>query len=206
MNVNANTSQPIKMVFGLSGSLSMKMLFYHSTNYWISFEILILRFRLVRGLKNKNMIYTSINHLIRPLSFVFQRDRIRKFAKAKLLQEINFNLRLIDILEWKDVSIEFKNKIIGEFTIKEFENFLEVCSEDFLDILSKKTFEFENENLDDSQLDKQELISGTINKIKTLQLIATFNKNFESDNKAKLEVRLRNIKKSLNELKQTLIK
>ena len=150
------------------------------------------------------MIYTSINHLIRPLSFVFQRDRIRKFAKVKLLQEINFNLRLIDVIEWKDVSIEFKNKIIGEFTIKEFENFLEVCSEDFLDILSKKTFEFENENLDNSQPDKQELISGTINKIKTLQLIATFNKNFESDNRAKLEVRLRNIKESLKELKQTL--
>jgi hypothetical protein len=150
------------------------------------------------------MIYTNITPALKPISFFFQRHRIRRLAKAKLLQEINFNLRLIDMIEWIGVSAEFKNKVVGEFTLKEFENFIEVCSEDVFDRINKKMVEFEDENLDDKKVEKTELLSNLINKIKTLQLIAEFNKDFEADNKSRFDKRLNNIKKGLNELKQTL--
>lgn len=152
------------------------------------------------------MIYTSIRPALKPISFFFQRHRIRRLAKAKLLQEINFNLRLIDMIEWKGVSIEFKNKIVGEFTIRDFENFIEVCSEDIFDLLNKRKVKYEEEGTDEIKSDDHELISSLINKIKTLQLIAQFNKNFESDNKSLFEVRLKNIKTGLKELKQLLNK
>jgi hypothetical protein len=150
------------------------------------------------------MLYTSITPALKPISFFFQRHRIRRLAKAKLLQEINFNLRLIDMIEWIGVSAEFKNKVVGEFTLKEFENFIEVCTEDVFDRIHKKMVEFEDENPDDKRVEKTELISNTINKIKTLQLIADFNKNFEADNKSIFAVRLKNIKHGLIELKSLI--
>ncbi len=152
------------------------------------------------------MINTNITPAIKPISFFLQRHRIRRLAKAKLLQEINFNLRLIDMIEWKGVSIEFKNKVVGEFTIRDFENFIEVCSEDIFDLLNKRKVKYEEEGTDEIKTDDHELISSLINKIKTLQLIAQFNKNFESDNKSLFEVRLKNIKTGLKELKQLLNK
>lgn len=150
------------------------------------------------------MIYTSFTPVLKPISFFFQRQRIRKLAKAKLLQEINFNLRLIDIIQWQGVSIEFKNKVVGEFTIIEFNSFLEVCSEDFFDKLNKKKIKYENENTEETIPDEHELVSSLINKIKTLKIIAGFNKNFESDNKARFDVRIANIEKGLNELKKII--
>ena len=150
------------------------------------------------------MFYTSASQITQPLTFLFFRHRIRKIAKVKLFQEINFNLRLIDMIEWVGVSTEFKYKVVGEFSVKQFENIIEMCPQDILDKLSKKIIKFESESIQESEVDDHEMVSSLINKIKTLKIIAALDKNFESDNKAKFDVRIRNIKTGLQQLKQVI--
>ena len=139
------------------------------------------------------------------LGYLFHRHRLRRVAKVKLLNEIDFNLRIIDMIEWQNVSQKFKYEMAKQFTFNEFQNFILVCSSDFLDLLTSKNINLQKEENKANEENENFYISHTINKIKTIQIISNLGNEFENDNKSRFDLRINNIKVSLQTLKSILL-
>jgi hypothetical protein len=132
--------------------------------------------------------------------YLINRNSLHKYGKIKMTQEINYNLRLIEMMEWVGVQDDFKLELCKNFRTEEMEKYLKFISLDFLNaILSQMP----NSN-DDIGL-KEIPFSSAINKMESLKALASLKqKVLEENNRARIAVRLNNIKEDLSSIKSLL--
>lgn len=108
------------------------------------------------------------------LYYLMNRKAIRKYALIKLYNEINFNLKIIDVLKWKGITDFEKLRLCSHFRTHDIEEYLKFISTDILDaILSgdKNLHEFKGD-------EGQEKYGSVINKIETLKLLFSRGQEF----------------------------
>jgi NADH:ubiquinone oxidoreductase subunit C len=114
-----------------------------------------------------------------------------------MTQEINYNLRLIDMMEWSGVQDDFKLELCKNFRTEEMEYYLKIISLDFLNEIMSQI-----PNSSDDNGIKEIPFCAAINKMESLKVLANLNQNLlEENNRAKIEVRIKNIKEDLSSIK-----
>jgi hypothetical protein len=140
------------------------------------------------------------NYFISGVFYLFNRRALKKYALLKLKQEINYNLRLVDMMQWTDVKDEFKLELSKSFKSVDMEYYLRYTS---LEILNSITQQKVNITRDGNLAEIP--FSSAINKMESLKILAGLERNIlDENNRAKLSVRIQNIKDDLNTIKELL--
>jgi hypothetical protein len=150
---------------------------------------------LLRVIKNYiNMIEKS---LMSGMFYFLKRKSLYKYAQIKIVQEINYNLRLIDMMEWSGVNDEFKLELCTNFKTDDMEYYLKFISLDMLNtILSQKP------NISDENNIVEIPFSSAINKMESLKVLAKMNKSvLEENNRGRINLRIQNIREDLLAIK-----
>jgi NADH:ubiquinone oxidoreductase subunit C len=135
--------------------------------------------------------------LISGIFYFINRKSLHKYGKIKMTQEINYNLRLIDMMEWSGVQDDFKLELCKNFRTEEMEYYLKIISLDFLNEIMSQI-----PNSSDDNGIKEIPFCAAINKMESLKVLANLNQNLlEENNRAKVEVRIKNIKEDLSSIK-----
>lgn len=135
--------------------------------------------------------------LMSGMFYLLKRKSIHKYAQIKILQEINYNLRLIDMMEWTGVQNDFKLELCKSFKTDEMEYYLKFIALDLLNvILAQKP----NSNDDNNIVEIP--FSSAINKMESLKVLAKMNKSvLEENNRARIKLRIQNIREDLLAIK-----
>ena len=120
--------------------------------------------------------------------------------KRRLLVEIRYNLYLIDTTTWSNISDEFLNYIIIQMQTDAMELAIQFSSKTMFFPLNKMV------NISESDELPGHTYSIVLARIKILKVIANIPIELSTDNKAKLGLRLKNLKdlllKLLNDLEK----
>jgi len=114
--------------------------------------------------------------------------------KRRLLALIRFNLYLIDIASWSDISDDFKNHIILQMQTDSMDLAIQFSSKTIFSSLIKKI------KLNESDELPGQTCSIILARIKVLKVIANIPSELSADNRSILVVRLRNLKDILSKL------
>jgi len=135
------------------------------------------------------------------IQILFQRRHLRKMATLRLKNEINYNLRIIDMINWKNIDKKTKNYLTVQLSTKSLEEYLYLGKPNRVDkILNAKPSII----ADEDSVDKESLIGNIINKVKTIHIIANLPEELEDNNKSKFITRINNIHIGLNDLKNLI--
>lgn len=131
----------------------------------------------------------------------FNRKNLRMIATLRMKNEINYNLRIIDMINWKHINIGTKKHLANQLSTQALEEYIYLGKANIIEkLLNAKP----NKIIDIDLVDKDSLISNLINKIKTIHILSSFPENLENDNKGNFITRVNNITSSLNELKKLI--
>jgi ASC-1-like (ASCH) protein len=120
-------------------------------------------------------------------------------ATLRMKNEINYNLKIIDMINWKHINIETKKHLANQLSTKALEEYIYLGRATIVEkLLNAKLKKINNTDL----VDNDSLISHLINKIKTIHIISSFPENLENDNKGNFITRVNNITSSLDQLKK----
>lgn len=129
----------------------------------------------------------------------FNRRNLRMISTLRMKNEINYNLRIIDMINWKHINIETKKHLARQFSTQALEEYIYLGKPNIIEkLLNAKP----NNIIDIDLVDKDSLISNLINKIKTIHIISSFPENLEKDNMGNFITRVNNITLSLDQLKK----
>jgi hypothetical protein len=129
----------------------------------------------------------------------FNRRNLRMIATLRMKNEINYNLRIIDMINWKNINNETKKHLANQLSTQALEEYIYIGKPSIIEkLLNAKP----NNIIGIDLFDKDSLISNLINKIKTIQIISRFPENLENDNKANFITRINNITSNLDQLKK----
>jgi hypothetical protein len=132
--------------------------------------------------------------------YFLRRKSVHNYARVKIIQEINYNLRLIDMMEWNGVEEKFKLELCKNFKTEEIEFYIKFITTDLMNNLLNQKSESDEDGISESPY------SSAINKMETLKALAKVNQNIlEVNNKAKLNTRIKNIKTALTSIKSTIL-
>ncbi len=142
---------------------------------------------------------TLLPYIENGIKIYFNRKNIRMIATLRMKNEINYNLRIIDMINWKHINNETKKHLAKHLSTQALEEYIYLGKPNIIEkLLNAKP----NKIIDIDLVDKDSLISNLINKIKTIHIISSFPENLENDNKGNFITRVNNITSSLNELKK----
>ena len=142
---------------------------------------------------------TLLPYIENGIKILFNRRNIRMIAKLRMKNEINYNLRIIDMINWNNINRETKKHLAKQLSTQALEEYIYLGKPNIIEkLLNAKP----NKIIDIDIVDKDSLISNLINKIKTIHIISSFPENLENDNKGNFITRVNNITSSLNELKK----
>ncbi len=132
--------------------------------------------------------------------YFLKRKSLHKYAQIKIVQEINYNLRLIDMMEWSGVNDDFKLELSKNFKTEDMEYYLKYISLDMLNtLLSQKP------NLNDENNIVEIPFSSAINKMESLKVLAKINKSvLEGNNRGRITLRIQNIREDLLAIKSKI--
>jgi hypothetical protein len=120
-------------------------------------------------------------------------------ATLRMNNEINYNLRIIDMINWKHINIETKKYLANQLSTQALEEYIYLGKPNIIEkLLNAKLKKNNNTDL----VDNDSLICHLINKIKTIHIISSFPVNLKSDNKGNFITRVNNITSSLDQLKK----
>ncbi len=135
------------------------------------------------------------------IKIYFNRKNLRMIATLRMKNEINYNLRIIDMINWKHINIETKKHLAKQLSTQSLEEYIYLGNPNIIEkLLNAKPSKI----IDIDLVDKDSLISNLINKIKTIHILSSFPENLENDNKGNFITRVNNITSSLNELKKLI--
>jgi hypothetical protein len=138
--------------------------------------------------------------LMNGMFYFLKRKSLHKYAQIKIVQEINYNLRLIDMMEWSGVNDDFKLELSKNFKTEDMEYYLKYISLDMLNtLLSQKP------NLNDENNIVEIPFSSAINKMESLKVLAKINKSvLEGNNRGRITLRIQNIREDLLAIKSKI--
>ena len=135
------------------------------------------------------------------MKIYFNRKNLRMIATLRMKNEINYNLRIIDMINWKHINIGTKKHLAKQLSTQSLEEYIYLGNPNIIEkLLNAKPSKI----IDIDLVDKDSLISNLINKIKTIHIISSFPENLENDNKGNFITRVNNITSSLDELKKLI--
>lgn len=136
----------------------------------------------------------------------FNRRHLRKISELRLKNEINYNLRIIDMVQWSNISKETKRHFAKQLTTQALEEYIYLGKPNILDkLLSYEYFKDTEKSKEEESINKESLIGNVINKIKTLKVIIELPEVLAIvDDKSKFTTRLKNITSGLNDLKKLI--
>lgn len=135
----------------------------------------------------------------------FNRRNLRKVASLRLKNEINYNLRIIDMLNWNKINKETKRYFANHLSSKALEEYIYIGKPNLVEKLlhTKSNLKIEKTE-DEKSIDKESLIGNIINRIRTIQVIANFPEELTENDKSKFGTRIKNIHIGLNDLNKLI--
>ncbi len=115
--------------------------------------------------------------------------------RRRLLVEFRINLALIDMTNWIDISNDFKYYLLKQLQTDAIELAIGFSSNTIFTPIFEY-FSFEDENGESSGI----IFSQLISKIKALKVIAHIPEELSVNNKALVDIRIKNIKKIILQL------
>ena len=132
----------------------------------------------------------------------FNRSHIRKMAILRLKNEINYNLRIIDMINWNNINKETKKHLTLQLSTQALEEYLYLGKPSLVEkLLNVKPSLNIEKTEDENSIDKESLIGNVINRIKTIKVIADFPEELSGNDKSNFKTRIKNINIGLNDLK-----
>lgn len=140
------------------------------------------------------------------LKYFLIADIYEKMATLRLKNEINYNLRIIDMINWNNISIETKRHFAKQLTTQALEEYIYLGKPNIIDkLLSNEYFNDTEKSIEEESINKESLIGNVINKIKTLKVIIELPEELAIvDDKSKFSTRLKNISSGINDLKKLI--
>jgi hypothetical protein len=135
----------------------------------------------------------------------FNRRHLRKIAVLRLKNEINYNLRIIDMINWNEINKETKRYFANQLSTIALEEYIYLGKPNIVEKLidAKPNLKIEK-TTDEKSIDKESLIGNIINRIKTIQIIANFPEELKENDKSRFGTRVNNIHIGLNDIKKLI--
>jgi hypothetical protein len=133
------------------------------------------------------------------------RNHLRRIAILRLKNEINYNLRVIDMINWTEINQETKKYFVNQFSTNALEEYIYLGKpnlvEKLINTIPKSSTE---KTADENYIDKENLIGNIINRIKTVKVIANLPEDLKENDKSRFGKRINNIHIGLNDLKNLI--
>lgn len=151
-------------------------------------------------------MHNILPYLENGVSIFFQRRHLRKISYIRLKNEINFNLRIMDMINWKNISKDTKKYLSKQLTTRALEEYIYLGKETSIEkLLSVNSLNPADKTPEESPISKESLAGNIINKIKTLKVIIDLPQDLAVvDDKSNFTARLKNISLGLNDLKKLI--
>lgn len=135
----------------------------------------------------------------------FNRSHLRKIAMLRLKNEINYNLRIIDMINWNEINKETKRYFTNQFSITALEEYIYLGKPNLVEKLLNC---YSNKNIvkteDEKYVDRESLAGNIINRIRTIKVIANIPEELSENDKSIFKTRINNIHIGLNDLKKLI--
>ena len=135
----------------------------------------------------------------------FNRRHLRKMAALRLKNEINYNLRILDMINWKNINQETQKHLSKQLSTAALKEYIYLGKpnlvEKIINAIPKSSTE---KTADENYIDKESLIGNIINRIKTVKVIANLPEDLRENDKSRFGTRINNIHIGLNDLKKLI--
>lgn len=150
-------------------------------------------------------MHNMLPYIENSLKIFFNRRHLRKIAILRLRNEINYNLRIIDMINWNEINKKTKKHLSNQLSTNALEEYLYLGKPNLVDKLInaysiKNIVKTEEEN----QVDNESLTGNLINRIKTIKVIANFPEELSENDRSNFTIRIKNIQIGLNDLKKVI--
>lgn len=133
----------------------------------------------------------------------FNSRHLRKMATLRLKNEINYNLRIIDMINWNNINRETKKYLSKQFCTIALEEYIYLGKPNLVEkLLNAKSNINAEKTEDEKSVDTESLIGNVINRIKTVKVIANLPEELIENDRSNFKTRLKNIHIGLNDLKK----
>jgi hypothetical protein len=133
------------------------------------------------------------------------RRHLRKMATLRLKNEINYNLRILDMINWKNINQETQKHLSKQLSTAALKEYIYLGKpnlvEKIINAIPKSSTE---KTADENYIDKESLIGNIINRIKTVKVIANLPEDLRDNDKSRFGTRINNIHIGLNDLKKLI--
>jgi hypothetical protein len=146
-----------------------------------------------------------IPYIQNSINIFFQRRHLKQISELRLKNEINYNLRIIDMIQWKDIDKKTKNYLSNQLSTSALEEYIYLGKQSRIEkLLNAKPSFITEKTEDENSIDKESLIGNIINRIKTIKIISSFPEELFDNDKSRFSVRIENIHIGLNDLKKLI--
>ncbi len=139
------------------------------------------------------------------LKIFINRRHLRKMAILRLKNEINYNLRIIDMINWNEINKKTKKHLSNQLSTNALEEFIYLGKPNLVEKLLNA---YSNKNIlktvDEKHVERESLTGNIINRIKTVKVIANLPEELSENDKSNFTTRINNIKIGLNDLKKLI--
>ena len=146
-----------------------------------------------------------IPYIENSLKIFFNRRHLRKMATLRLKNEINYNLRIIDMINWNEINKKTKKHLSNQLSTNALEEYIYLGKPNLVEKLLNA---YSNKNIvkteDEKHIDRESLTGNLINRIKTAKIIANIPEDLSENDKSKFTTRINNIQIGLNDLKNII--
>jgi hypothetical protein len=146
-----------------------------------------------------------IPYIENSLKIFFNRRHLRKMATLRLKNEINYNLRIIDMINWNEINKKTKKHLSNQLSTNALEEYIYLGKPNLVEKLLNA---YSNKNIvkteDEKHIDRESLTGNLINRIKTAKIIANIPEELSENDKSKFTTRINNIQIGLNDLKNII--
>ena len=135
----------------------------------------------------------------------FNRNHIRRIAILRLKNEINYNLRIIDMINWNQINKETKKYFANQFSTNALEEYIYLGKPNLVEkLLNAKSSPNIEKTEDEKYVDRESLIGNVINRKKTVQVIGNLPQELGDNDRSNFKTRINNIHIGLNDLKKLI--
>ena len=135
----------------------------------------------------------------------FYRRHLRKIATLRLKNEINYNLRILDMINWKNINKETQKHLSKQLSTDSLEEYIYLGKPNLVEkLLNAKPNLITEKTDDETSIANESLIGNIINRIKTIKVIANLPIELRDNDKSRFGIRVNNIHIGLNDLKKLI--
>jgi hypothetical protein len=126
-------------------------------------------------------------------------------AALRLKNEINYNLRIIDMINWNNINRETKKYLLKQLCTIALEEYIYLGKPNLVEkLLNAKSNMNAEKTEDEKSVDTESLIGNIINRIKTVKVIANLPDELIENDRSNFKTRVKNIHIGLNDLKKLI--